>query len=159
MPVSDARGGQQPEGTHRPSGRDSAGDEIELTVPARAALLSLARLTVASVATRANFDFEAVEDLRLAIDELCSPLVSTTGEAGTLHFRFCWDDEQIEVFCRLARAVGGSPDDTPVEISAEEREWSDRALDALVDEHGSRDADDGGSVVWLRKRRFAAVMS
>lgn len=138
-------------------------DEVELTLPAKPELLSLARLTVATVASRADFDFEAVEDLRLAIDELCSPLVATGALDGRLRLRYRWDGDQIEVTCELAGASGtlpapsgpgdgsgGGAEEDDSEDGVEERELSDRILDALVDEHGGGPGDHR---VWLRKRR------
>ena len=43
---------------------------VELALPAQPELLFLARMTAAAVASRAEFGFDQVEDLRLAIDEL-----------------------------------------------------------------------------------------
>ena len=124
-------------------------DEVELSVPARPELLSLARLTVAAVASRADFAYEEIEDLRLAIDELCSPLVGHNGRKGHLRLRYRWDEMSIEVSCQV-----DGPDDG--DLGDEENELSDRILDALVDEHGSR-VDGGSRHVWLRKRRHGAA--
>ncbi len=49
-------------------------------MPAQARFLRLARLAVADAGTRAGFTVEEVEDLRLAIDELCGPMMSGDGE-------------------------------------------------------------------------------
>ena len=49
-------------------------DVVGLSIPSGADLLVLARLTAATVASRAGFDVEEVEDLRLAVDELCVAL-------------------------------------------------------------------------------------
>ena len=46
-------------------------DHVELTLPARPDLLVLARMTVGAVAARAEMAVDDIEDLRLAIDELC----------------------------------------------------------------------------------------
>lgn len=125
-------------------------DEVELSLPAKPELLSLARLTVAALAARAEFDYEEIEDLRLAIDELCSPLVGSGTPTGQLHLRYLWDRSWLEVSCSvdgLAVSDSGNSD-----VDADERELSDRILEALVDEHGSK--VDGETVsVWLRKRR------
>jgi serine/threonine-protein kinase RsbW len=135
-------------------------DTVELSIPARPELLSLARLAVAAVAARAGFDFEEIEDLRLALDELCAPLIGSCEpvEAGTgsadppadpsprLTLVLTWDDESIEVRCQRS----GPASDT---MDAFEQDLSDRILDALVDEHGRH----GGNEVqaWLRKHRSA----
>lgn len=138
-----------------PSGAEEAtvADEVELVLPARSDLLSLARLTVATVASRADFDFEAVEDLRLAIDELCSPFVGSDDSTGRLRLAYRWDADEIEVSCRVSGAVAAAAGTD----GGEERELSDRILDALVDEHGSRVEDGGVCHLWLRKRRRPAA--
>ncbi len=125
-------------------------DEVELSLPAKPELLSLARLTVAAVASRADFAYEEIEDLRLAIDELCSPLVGHSGRAGTLHLTYRWDDSSIEVSCQMSGA------DERVGLGEEENELSDRILDALVDEHGAK-SEGPLRHVWLRKRRHGAA--
>ncbi|MDA8267601.1 MAG: ATP-binding protein [Actinomycetota bacterium] len=126
-------------------------DVVELAIPAKAELLSLARMTVAAIAARANFDFEEIEDLRLAIDELCSRLLHQTGSepAGTLRLRYHWSTEELEVTCRLDGAERA-------QVDAGDRDLSDRILEALVDAHGDESSDGAGAHYWLRKRRRTA---
>ena len=47
------------------------GDRVELTFPARGDLMVLARLVSSAISARAGFDIEELEDLRLAVGELC----------------------------------------------------------------------------------------
>ena len=126
-------------------------DVVELAIPAKAELLSLARMTVAAVAARADFDFEEIEDLRLAVDELCSRLLHPPGSdpAGTLRLRYRWSAEDLEVTCQLDGAEHGSAE-------IEERDLSDRILEALVDDHGDERSTGAGAQYWLRKRRRMA---
>jgi anti-sigma regulatory factor (Ser/Thr protein kinase) len=108
----------------------------------------LARLTAATVASRAGFDVEEVEDLRLAVDELCVALIRP-GTDGTLTLEFTRDADLIEVRCGyevLETAPSVEADDDLIEG------LSDRILDALVDDHG-RLLVDGNEQAWLRKRR------
>ncbi len=49
-------------------------DTVELTLPVRADLVVLARFAAGTIASRADFDVEEIEDLRLAVDELCVSL-------------------------------------------------------------------------------------
>ena len=53
---------------------------VVLTMPAQPRFLRLARLAVADAGTRAGFTVEDVEDLRLAIDELCGPMMVGDGD-------------------------------------------------------------------------------
>lgn len=128
-------------------GAPTAGDVVELSIPVQADLVVLARLTAATVASRSNFDVEEIEDLRLAVDELCVSLVGDE-RGGRLALRFVRGGEDIEVSCTY------HPDPVPDEAadSPSLDGLSARILDALVDEHG-RDDHGGLQRIWLRKRR------
>ncbi len=83
-------------------------DLIELCIPVKADLVVLARLTAATVASRAGFDVEEIEDLRLAVDELCLSLVraSTTGR---FELRYSGGDGVIEISATLCEARTSRP--------------------------------------------------
>jgi len=122
-------------------------DEVELSLPVEAGLVVLARLTAATVASRAGFDVEEIEDLRLAVDELC--LAAIRGRAdGRIDLRFNHDRGWVEVSCRH-RAV------RIAEVGADGyygTGLSTLILDVLVDEHGVHQSG-GLRDAWLRKRR------
>ncbi len=130
-------------------------DVVELSIPVRADLVVLARLTAATVASRANFDVEEIEDLRLAVDELCVSLVDE-GAEGRLALRFVRGNQEIGVSCiyhpdtTSGGAEGNSSGRAGADASSDG--LSARILDALVDEHG-RDSVNGHQRIWLRKRR------
>lgn len=123
-------------------------DVVELVIPVDADLVVLARMTAATVASRANFDVEEIEDLRLAVDELCISLVQG-GTDGRLEVRFTRNDDEVEVEC-IYHPIPSSQSGWNLEEALEG--LSARILDALVDEHG---VDDGGERrrAWLRKQR------
>ncbi len=123
-------------------------DVVDLTIPASADLVALARHTASTIAARANFDVEEVEDLRLAVDELCVSLVHDNDD-GSLALRFVRDDDTVEVSCTHLTGPSGQLDDPE---GAATDELSQRILDALVDEHGQED-EGGRQRAWLRKRR------
>ena len=81
---------------------------VDLAIPAHANLIVLARLTAATVAARAEFGVEEIEDIRLAVEELCVPYVGSAGD-GRLQLRFERDDDLIEISCRLRCALGRAP--------------------------------------------------
>src|SRR5699024_168803 len=47
----------------------NAFDLIEMKIPAKAEYVSVARLSIAGIANRMGFDYEAIEDLKVAISE------------------------------------------------------------------------------------------
>src|SRR5262249_10997893 len=72
-------------------------DEVRLVVPALPEFLRLARVTAAGLAGRLGFSYDEVEDLRLAIDELCFGLTGPTGRHGTVELRYLIVDEGLVV--------------------------------------------------------------
>jgi hypothetical protein len=128
---------------------------VELSIPADPQMLFLARMTAAAVAARAELNYEQVEDLRLAIDELCITLLHFGVSAGQIALLFQWDSEgTLNVVGTLVpdgepSTNGNAPGKTGRSLSAE---LSQRILDSLVDDHGS-DVIDGVHRAWLRVRR------
>jgi hypothetical protein len=126
-------------------------DRVELSLPARPDLLFLVRMTAAAVASRADFGYDQIEDLRLAIDELAVTLCGDEASEGRLQLLFKWGEDAIEVVGiyepnqeeRPRRDIGpGKP----------ANELSSRILEALVDDHGA-DVVGGCPRAWLRMRR------
>lgn len=120
-------------------------DVVELAIPARADLLVLARLTAATVAARADFGVDEIEDLRLAVDELCLSVIDSS-PGGVLNLRYVQDGGEIAVDCTL---TSGDPSGHPPVGDTADLSWM--IIEALVDEHG-RDLVDGLPHAWLRKR-------
>jgi len=50
-------------------------DSIELLLPFKAEYVSVARLTVSAIAHRMGFDIETIEDIKVALSEVCTKLV------------------------------------------------------------------------------------
>ena len=124
---------------------------VELTIPVESDLLVLARLATSTVASRSSFDIEEIEDLRLAVDELCL-LVVDGRRTGRIHLRLEGTADRIEVDCfyeGTTTVSGGDGRQGP------EDGLSGRILDALVDEHGPV-ALDGWLGARLCKRRGTA---
>ena len=61
-------------------------DNIELILPFKAEYVSIARLTVSGVANRIGFDIETIEDIKVALAEVCNKLINT-GSDKVEHFR------------------------------------------------------------------------
>ena len=130
-------------------------NRVELSLAADAQMLFLARMTVAAVASRANFAYEEVEDLRLAIDELCIRLMGSSTGVARISLLFQWsDDGTLDVMGTRIPAGGPSTNGhhPHPDGSGPALELSERILDALVEEHG---ADMIGTThrAWFRMRR------
>jgi hypothetical protein len=54
------------------------GEDVWLTVPPYSAYLRTVRLVAADAAVRAGLDYDEVEDFRIAVDELCHRLLTST---------------------------------------------------------------------------------
>jgi len=125
-------------------GESSVGP-VELSFPVGDDLLVVARLTVSTVASRAGFDIEQVEDLRLAVDELCL-LVVGGRRLGRIVLAMDAGPARIDVWCHYEGADAMPSDgNDDVDLSA-------RILDALVDEHGA-DTRNGRAGEYLCLRR------
>jgi hypothetical protein len=115
---------------------DVEGEEVRLTMPATPQLLRVARLTAAGLAGRLGFSFDEIEDVKIAVDELCFALVGSRGRSGSLTLTYRLGDHELEIRGEGTFANGASePAPAPSELSAQ-------ILAAVVDEHElTRDAD------------------
>ncbi len=57
------------------------GDELRFSIPGKPEYIQMVRLAISSVAGKAAFDMEAVEDLELAVSEACTN-ISCHGRDG-----------------------------------------------------------------------------
>jgi serine/threonine-protein kinase RsbW len=113
----------------------------------QAEYLRLVRLTAAGLASRLGFTFDEVEDLRIAVDELCFHLLGDghdgpPDESRTMDLTYSAARDSITITGRTGLA-GGIP---------EPSELSEQILDALVDEH-EVSGDDGMIMFRLKKQR------
>jgi hypothetical protein len=114
---------------------DVQGEEVRLTMPATPQLLRVARLTAAGLAGRLGFSFDEIEDVKIAVDELCFALVGSGGRDGSLTITYRLDPSQL-VIEGVGRFGGEGSDPAPSELSAQ-------ILAAVVDESDlSLDGDD-----------------
>ncbi len=127
----------------------STEDEVRLDVPATPEFLHLARVTASGLASRLGFSFDEVEDLRLALDELCFALIGSRGRPGSVQLRYSLTDATLLVEGRgTFRSNGNVPSLT---------DFSQKILSALVDEYEVYRDDVDSPCFRLVKRRGAMV--
>lgn len=124
------------------------GGDVRLVVPAAPEYLRLVRLTAAGMASRLGFSFDEVEDLRIAVDELCFHLlgeddVIPSDEERTMDLVYSAGSDSITITGRTA-LTGAVP---------EQSELSEQILDALVDEHEVGGGTNGTVTFRLMKQR------
>lgn len=61
---------------------DTKTDIIELVLPFKAEYVSIVRLTASGVANRLGFDIETIEDIKVAVAEVCNKLVCTKNKTA-----------------------------------------------------------------------------
>jgi hypothetical protein len=122
----------------------SSPDEVRLVVPARPEFLRLARVTAAGLAGRLGFSYDEIEDLRLAIDELCFGLTGPTGRHGTVELSYT-----IEPGCLKVEGQGRFLEEIiPIGLT----DLSRVILSALVDEHDLSSDSDGPRFRLVKRR-------
>jgi serine/threonine-protein kinase RsbW len=138
----------------RPEGGDPVpAASVRLTVLPEPDLLSTVRLVVATAGRRAGLDDEMVEDLKVAVSEICSAAIRETGEDTDACIEVdLFDDADrfgVEIRDRcLPLPAGGVRDPFG---SADNRDFGLALVGSLVDELDSADRPGGGFVTrfWL----------
>lgn len=99
---------------------------VELRTAASTGVIPTVRTVAADLAARADFDLDAIDDLRMAVDDLCAVLVRVAADDAMLECRFAVCAERIEVVAEID--VDGGVDPLPTGSFG----W--RMLECLVDE-------------------------
>src|SRR5699024_3763068 len=87
-------------------------DYIEMKLPAKSDYVSVARLTTSGIANRMGFDYEAIEDLKVAVSEASTNVVNhaySENEKGEIILGFSVYDDRLEV---MVSDRGGSEEHT-----------------------------------------------
>ena len=129
-------------------------DEVRLAVPATPEFLRLARVTASGLASRLGFSYDEVEDLRLAIDELCFILIGSRGRTGSVELRYAMVPGALEVE-GIGNFTDAAPNGTEADNSTQLRlaAFSQQILSALLDDYSVYRDDQGRTCFRLVKRR------
>lgn len=122
---------------------------IELVVPARVEHLRLARLAAAGVASGQGFDVDALEELRIGVDELAAALVEAADDVTRLRVRFFPFDGTVEVRGQLE---GGNVTEVPTLHRVAEE-----LLGMVADEYGIVSGETGPGFVLRKSPRAASA--
>jgi serine/threonine-protein kinase RsbW len=123
---------------------------VEIATPASAALIPTIRAVASDLAGRADFDLDAIADLRMAVDEACATLVDLAAPTTRLRCTFLLHPDHIEV---VAEVRAGHADTA---VSTETFGW--RVLQTLADKvavQHSPDPDGSGATVGIRLHKYA----
>lgn len=125
-------------------------DDIELRLGASLIHLPVIRSVAASIAIRADLDLDSIADLRLAVDEACSTLITRAVPESTMVCRFTLADDEF----RFTGTVASDSREAP---STGTFGW--RVLTTLADsadvwlEPAARDGDGDRVHIELTKRK------
>ena len=128
---------------------DHAGIErqpsVRLALPASPEYIRLARLVIGGLATRTGFSYDDVEDLRIAVDELCFLIVGPAGLDEEVLLTFTVRGHTLEVEGRGRTAV------------ADLSSFSKRIVAAVTDWHDITTSDAHTTFRFARTRRESAA--
>lgn len=117
-------------------------------MPASPEFLRISRIMAAGVASRVGFTLDEVEDLRIAIDEVCFSMVGARGRVGTIALRYLLDTDQLAVEGTGRFSDGLSNEPT---VSA----LSTQILAAVVDECELSAGEEGPQFRLVKRHRSA----
>ena len=120
---------------------------VRLNIPASSGYLVLARTAVAAVCARQDFPIDRLEDVKLAIDEACSLVLSDSIPGEGINIDLSTQDDGDVVIVVSGRTNHGRP---PKRTS-----FSWTVLTALVDDVEAAAEPDGLIVIRLRAGRGA----
>jgi len=122
------------------------GEDVWLTVPPFSEYLRTARLVAADAAGRAGLDYDEVEDFRIAVDELCHLLMSSTDHEISVSFG-------VVGRCVLARGRAQRRPGTPLSPL---NDLSRAIIDSVTDHHELTDRKDELGFAVMKEARGSA---
>jgi serine/threonine-protein kinase RsbW len=131
---------------------DGRPDEIELRLGSELTNLPIIRSLTSSIAMRADFDLDAIADLKLAVDEACSTLITRAVAGATLGCTFTVSKDEIRFLVSIRSADDAKP-------SSDSFGW--RVLTTLTDHTNCWVEQNGGQHlvhIELAKRRAEGLV-
>lgn len=72
-------------------------DNVILELPAKSEFVSTVRLTASSVASRAGFNVDEIEDIKVSISEICNLILTKQGDISRYKIEFEICEQQLIV--------------------------------------------------------------
>jgi len=116
---------------------------VRLELPVDTRYIRVARLVASGMGATAGLDVDAVDDLRIAVDELCSALFELAG-GGPVALTFQLNEQAVDV-------EGRAPAAPAARIDKERFALSEQILGVACDRY-SLDVDDGVARFSLHKQ-------
>ncbi|KPM57333.1 anti-sigma factor [Frankia sp. CcI49] len=123
---------------------DGPRDVVQLAIPAAGAFLVVLRTATASLAARADFTLDDIEDLRIAVDEACAQLLVSAVPESALECVFTLSAGLLRVTVSVDSLDGEPP-------SKDTFAWT--VLSALACEVGTATGPGQRVTIELAKRR------
>jgi serine/threonine-protein kinase RsbW len=120
--------------------------EVTLVVQATNDHISFARLNATAVAGKIGFDYDAIEDVRIAVSELCGTVITAAAPGTELRLAIRGGADGLEVSGR----VPSTPD-----AALETDELSDQVLAVVTDDYAYDVAEGEVSFRMTRAARQA----
>lgn len=118
-----------------------AGVAVTIIVPAANDSIQFARLNTTAVAGKIGFDYDAIEDVRIAVSELCGTVIACADPNAELRIDVTGDAQALAVRGKATLAAGSS---------LERDDLSDQVLNVVTDDYGY---DVSGGVVSFHMTR------
>lgn len=115
---------------------------MKIVVPADVQFFRAVRLAVGGLGALVGFDIEAMEDLRIGVDELCGAMYEAGDGSDIVVVITVEPGEMIHVACTCPMGDGDVDDDRFV--------FSERILSVVADAYGI-EATDGELRCWLER--------
>jgi serine/threonine-protein kinase RsbW len=93
-----------------PTGGHHVGPHVQLVIPASSRYLRLARLTAAGLAGDLGCSVEAIDDLRIAVDELCAAVIDGMAPDGELELIYREQESALVVEGRCRSRSSEAPE-------------------------------------------------
>jgi serine/threonine-protein kinase RsbW len=108
-----------------------ASRRVELRIPGRAEFVAVARIAAAAIASRLDFCYDAIDDIKLAVGEACANAIEHAcpeGEGAEIHLSF-----SLEKQCLVIEVRDSGPGFDPKALEpAGEQAPSERGLGLLL---------------------------